>query len=90
MRKIMKKKIIIISIAVIFLIVSLFPIKAHLDDGGSVIYVSVANVYEIKKIKSLGNEGMTITMTEGLSIKLFGKEVYYHIDKVYPVGQYGE
>lgn len=79
----MKKKIAIISGMIVFLLILFFPIKAQLDDGGTVIYMSIAKIYEIRKIKTYDNVGMTLTMKEGLSIKLFGREVYHRIDKEY-------
>ena len=78
----LKKKIAGI-VAAILLLVLLFPIKAHLDDGGSVIYMSIASVYKITKIKTFDNIGMTVTMKEGLRIELFGREVYERIDREY-------
>lgn len=79
----MKKKLAIISVVIVLLLILFYPLKAHLDDGGSVIYGCISQVYEIKKIKTYGNVGMTLTMKEGISIKLFGREIYYRIDKEY-------
>lgn len=83
----MKKKFAAAGIVVFVLLVLFFPIKAHLDDGGSVVYASIARVYKITKIKTFDNVGMTITMKEGLQVELFGKEVYHHIDKEYLLEQ---
>ncbi len=71
----MKKKWIIGSIIVILLIL-LFPIKLQLKDGGSIVYRSIVGIYEVKKIKTLGSIGTTEALVKGLSIKLFGMEVY--------------
>lgn len=84
----MKKKIaiargILVFSSVLLLLFLFFPVKAQLDDGGSVVYGSIAGVYKVTKIKRYGNVGMTLTMREGLSIELFGKEVYYKIDTEY-------
>ena len=79
----MKKKIVIISVVIVLFLILFFPVKAHLDDGGSVIYANISGIYQIKKIKTYDNVGMTLTMKEGLSIKLFGKEIYYKIEKKY-------
>ena len=84
----MKKKIaiargILVFSLVLLLLLLFFPVKAQLDDGGSVMYGSIAGVYKVTKIKRYGNVGMTLTMREGLSIELFGKEVYYKIDTEY-------
>ena len=83
----MKKKLAAAGIVVFILFVLFFPIKAHLDDGGSVVYTSIAKVYKITKIKTFDNVGMTITMKEGLRVELFGKEVYQRIDKEYLLEQ---
>ena len=90
----MKKKIaiargIMILSLVLLLLLLFFPVKAHLDDGGSVVYASITGVYKVTKIKRYGNVGKTLTMREGLSIELFGKEVYYKIDKEYPLDEKG-
>ncbi len=71
----MKKKWIVGSIVVLLLIV-LFPIKLQLKDGGSTVYRSIVGIYEVKKIKALGSLGTTEALVKGLSIKLFGMEVY--------------
>lgn len=82
-KKIAIARVILILSSVLLLLLLFFPVKAQLDDGGSVVYESIAGVYKVTKIKRYGNVGMTLTMREGLSIELFGKEVYYKNDREY-------
>lgn len=86
-KKITIARVVLILSSVLLLLLLFFPVKAQLDDGGSVVYESIAGVYKVTKIKRYGNVGMTLTMREGLSIELFGKEVYYKIDKEYPLDE---
>lgn len=72
-----------IGVIIVFLVLLLFPVKAYLNDGGTVVYQSLFDIYEVRKIKTFGNVGMTLTMKEGWRIELFGKEIYYNIDKEY-------
>lgn len=83
-----KRKLIFVCVAVLVLGVLLFPVKTCLDDGDSVIYVSL--VYRIKKIREFGNVGGTVTQKERLSITIFGKEIYHKITGEHPYLQINE
>ena len=91
MKKEMKKINIRIAIAtgviIVLLILLLFPIKVLRDDGGSIEYLSAFGVYKVTKIKKASGIGMTPTIKEGWRIELFGKEIYYNIDREYLAGQ---
>jgi len=76
-----------IGVIIVLSLLLFFPVKILLDDGGTVIYQSIFDVYEIRKIKAFGNIGMTPTIKEGWRIELFGKEIYYNIDREYLAGQ---
>ena len=83
----MKKKLVIAGAVIVLLVVLLFPMKSYKDDGGSVVYFCLSNAYHITKIKTFGNVGQTSTIKEGWRVELFGKEVYYNIDREYLAGQ---
>lgn len=78
----MKKKVIIILVAVIMLIL-LFPIKNQLKDGGTVEYKAL--VYKISKVKRLisieemQQEGKIKQYDHGIIIEIFGFEVYNNV-----------
>ncbi len=74
-----RKRLILTCAAVLVLGVLLFPVKTYLDDGGSIVYASP--LYRIKQIRKLSNVGRTITQQEGLSITVFGKEIYHKISR---------
>ena len=83
----MKKKLAITGAVVVLLVALLFPIKVYMDDGGSVVYYCISGAYNITKIKTFGNVGQTPAIKEGRRIELFGKEVYYNIDREYLQGE---
>ena len=83
----MKKKLVIAGAVIVLLVVLLFPMKSYKDDGGSIVYFCLPNAYQITKIKTFGNVGQTSTIKEGWRVELFGKEVYYNIDREYLAGQ---
>ena len=83
----MKKKLVIAGAVIVLIVVLLFPMKSYKDDGGSIVYFCLSNVYHITKIKTFGNVGQTSTIKEGWRVELFGKEVYYNIDREYLAGQ---
>jgi len=50
-----------IGVIIVLLVLLLFPVKAQLDDGGTVIYQSIFDIYEVREIKTFGDVGVTIT-----------------------------
>lgn len=78
----LKKKVIIILVAVI-LVISLFPIKSQLKDGGTVEYKSL--VYKISKVKRLisiekaEQEGKVKPYEHGIVIEVLGFEIYNNV-----------
>ena len=56
----------------------LFPIKMHLLDGGSVVYQSVVGLYRVTDWHQMlpTEKGDPIKYKEGLSVEIFGREVY--------------
>ena len=73
----MKKKLLIGLVAVI-LIILLFPIKLQYNDGGSVAYQSIAGIYRVTDWHKMlpTEEGEPMKYKAGLSIEIFGREVY--------------
>ncbi len=75
----MKKKVIIISVAII-LVVLLFPIRNQLKDGGTVEYKAL--VYKVSKVKRLisieemEQEGKIKEYDQGIVIEILGFEIY--------------
>ncbi|MFR5857323.1 MAG: hypothetical protein ACLUFU_05900 [Bacilli bacterium] len=75
----MKKKVIIISVAII-LVVLLFPIRNQLKDGGTVEYKAL--VYKVSKVKRLisieemEQEGKIKKYDQGIVIEILGFEIY--------------
>lgn len=69
----MKKKILIISIIVLFLVL-LIPIPMRLKDGGSVEYKSI--IYKVTKVKRLVFDGK---YNKGLIIEIFGIQVFNNV-----------
>lgn len=75
----MKKKVIIISVAII-LVVLLFPIRNQLKDGGTVEYKAL--VYKVSKVKRLisieemEQEGEIKKYDQGIVIEILGFEIY--------------
>lgn len=75
----MKKKVIIISIAIILLVL-LFPIRNQLKDGGTVEYKAL--VYKVSKVKRLisieemEQEGKIKEYDQGIVIEILGFEIY--------------
>lgn len=75
----MKKKVIIISVAIILLVL-LFPIRNQLKDGGTVEYKAL--VYKVSKIKRLisieemEQEGKIKEYDQGIVIEILGFEIY--------------
>ena len=78
----MKKKAIMISVAIILLVL-LFPIRNHLNDGGTVEYKAL--VYKISKVKRLisieemEQEGKIKEYKHGIIIEIFGFEIYNNV-----------
>ena len=78
----MKKKAIIISVAIILLIL-LFPIRNQLKDGGTVEYKAL--VYKVSKVKKLisieemEKEGKIKEYDQGIIIEIFGFEIYNNV-----------
>lgn len=71
------KKIVIISIFVLFiLIIVLTPKVAVLNDGGTKIYKSI--IYEVTKAHKIREGGYLV---EGTIVKVFGKQIYCDIPK---------
>ena len=73
----MKKKL-LISLLVLILLIMLFPVKMHLKDGGSVIYQSPLRLYRVTNWHQMLplNDGEEMRYKEGLSIEIFGQEIY--------------
>lgn len=78
----MKKKVIIISVAIILLVL-LFPIRNQLKDGGTVEYKAL--VYKVSKVKRLitieemEQEGKIKEYDHGIIIEILGFEVYNNV-----------
>ena len=79
----MKKKI-IITLAVIILLVLLFPIRNQLKDGGTVEYKAL--IYKISKVKRLTIEEKKLEdlkikkYEQGIIIEILGFEVYNNVE----------
>lgn len=75
----MKKKIIIISVAIILLVL-LIPIRNQLKDGGTVEYKTL--VYRVSKVKRListqkmEQAGKIKEYDQGIVIEILGFEIY--------------
>jgi len=78
----MKKKVIIISVAIILLVL-LFPIRNQLKDGGTVEYKAL--VYKVSKVKRLisleemEQEEKIKEYDYGIIIEILGLEIYNNI-----------
>ncbi len=78
----MKKKVIIISVAIILLVL-LFPIRNQLKDGGTVEYKAL--VYKVSKVKRLisieemEQEGKIKEYDHGIVIEILGFEIYNNV-----------
>lgn len=78
----MKKKVIIISVAIISLVL-LFPIRNQLKDGGTVKYKAL--VYKVSKVKKLiskeemEREGKIKEYDHGVIIEILGFEIYNNV-----------
>ncbi len=78
----MKKKVIIISVAIILLVL-LFPIRNQLKDGGTVEYKAL--VYKVSKVKKLiskeemEREGKIKEYDHGIIIEILGFEIYNNV-----------
>lgn len=78
----MKKKVIIISVAIVLLVL-LFPIRNQLKDGGTVEYKAL--VYKVSKVKRLitieemEQEGKIKEYDHGIIIEILGFEVYNNV-----------
>ena len=78
----MKKKVIIISVAIILLVL-LFPIRNQLKDGGTVEYKAL--VYKVSKVKRLitieemEQEGKIKEYDYVIIIEILGFEVYNNV-----------
>lgn len=78
----MKKKVIIISVAIILLVL-LFPIRNQLKDGGTVEYKAL--VYKVSKVKKLiskeemEREGKVKEYDHGIIIEILGFEIYNNV-----------
>lgn len=78
----MKKKVIIISVAIILLVL-LFPIRNQLKDGGTVEYKAL--VYKVAKVKKLiskeemEREGKIKEYDHGIIIEILGFEIYNNV-----------
>lgn len=78
----MKKKVIIISVAIILLVL-LFPIRNQLKDGGTIEYKAL--VYKVSKVKKLiskeemEQEGKIKEYDHGIIIEILGFEIYNNV-----------
>lgn len=72
------KKAIWICLAIVVLIILLFPIRLQYKDGGSVSYQSIAGIYRVTDWHQMlpTEEGEPMKYKEGLSIEIFGREIY--------------
>lgn len=68
----MKKKVIIISVAIILLVL-LFPIRNQVRDGGTVEYKALA--YKVSKI----HKRSETEHQDGIVVKIFGKEIFNNV-----------
>ncbi len=73
----MKKKL-LVGVLVLMLIVLLFPIRLQYKDGGSAAYQSLVGVYRVTDWHQMmpTGDGEPLNYKEGLSIEIFGREVY--------------
>ena len=73
----MKKKL-LVGVLVLILIVLLVPIRLQYKDGGSVAYQSMVGIYRVTDWHQMmpSGEGERLKYKEGLSIEIFGREVY--------------
>ena len=72
------KKILLIGFIILILVVLLFPVKLQYKDGGSVAYQSVVGLYRVTDWHQMlpTEEGKPMKYKEGLSVEIFGREVY--------------
>ena len=72
------KKILLIGVIILILVVLLFPVQLQYKDGGSVAYQSVVGIYRVTDWhqKLPAEEGEPMKYKEGLSVEIFGREVY--------------
>lgn len=80
----MKTKKYIRIAVIVLLIIALFPIKQMLSDGGSAVYCSLLSLYEIKDWHQEtpifdGTELKGYKTLEGLSVEIFGVEVFNNV-----------
>ena len=71
----MKKKL-LIGLAVLVLIVLLFPIKLQYSDGGSVAYQSLVGIYRVTDWHQMLSLDQGEGYKEGISVEIFGAEIY--------------
>ena len=73
------KVLIIIAILVVFVIL-LFPRVIALNDGGTKIYKSL--IFEVTKFNKIKDDSPN-NYYKGTTIKIFGKEIYNNLPKMY-------
>ena len=72
------KKTVRIGLVILVLILLLFPIKMQYKDGGSVAYQSIVGIYRVTDWHRIlpVEEGAPERYKDGLSVEIFGREVY--------------
>lgn len=73
----MKRKIITVLL-VLLLLITLFPLKLQLKDGGSIVYQSLVGAYRVTNWHQMLpiTEGEGEKYKEGISVEIFGCEIY--------------
>ena len=79
----MKKKA-ILSLAVIILMILLFPIRNQLKDGGTVEYKAflykISKVQRLISIEEMEREGKIKEYDQGIIIEILGFEIYNDVE----------
>lgn len=79
----MKKKKLVIAIILLALVVSLFPIRTRLKDGGTVQYTAglyrVSKVHRLISIEEMEREGKVKEYDDGMTVELLGFEIFNNV-----------
>ena len=80
----MKKKILIICIAVAILLILLFPRTRYLNDGGTVEYQAllykVSKVSRLISIEEMEAEGKIKEYDKGIVVEILGFEIFNNVE----------
>lgn len=78
----MKKKI-ITAVAILALVVLLFPIRTQLKDGGTVQYAAIlyriSKVHRLIPIEEMEREGKVKEFDDGITVELLGFEIFNNV-----------